>query len=319
MKCIHPTIINDGKGSRRLVPCGRCAWCRKKKRSEWFIRFLAESLDHPCYFLTLTYSDEWIPMRIVDDNGETFIVRGVDAMEGFVSIGSVPYLKDWQDYIKRVRKASVLPLKFFFVSEYGSLRGRVHYHALIWSDSPDIQYHLTNQWHFGDSLVEPAQEGSMKYVTKYILKGSSKKSINERDDNIKTNSSGIGESLWSKLVGLYLRSDYDSTFHYFGSIHAFPNYYKKKIRQYLDNKAFSVDIEITKDSKGEWRVKNKHCKQVQDLDDSRSIPEINDEDIIHQILRSRVRDAPSYLRDLYEKDNIKQFEINSKCNQLFNQ
>ena len=93
MKCIHPTVISDGKGSKRLVPCGRCAWCRKKKRDEWFVRFLAESLKYPCYFITLTYEDSQIPVRFVSlSDGETFVVRGFHddyISEDVARVGSV--------------------------------------------------------------------------------------------------------------------------------------------------------------------------------------------------------------------------------------
>lgn len=326
MKCIHPTVISDGKGSRRMVPCGRCAWCRKKKRDEWFVRFLSESMKTPCYFLTLTYEDSQIPTRFVDlESGETFIVRGVH--DDFVSdilgrVGSVPYLKDWQDFIKRVRKhidSNATPLKYFFVSEYGHLYGRVHYHALVWCDNDVVSSALVDEWPFGDSVSEPANIGSMKYVTKYILKGSDKKSVDLRDDNIKSNSAAIGANLWPNLIKHYVSDDYESTFRYLGSYHAFPAYFKKKIRQHLDDISDSVAIEIVKDSKGAWKVKNKHCRLVQELDEKRQLPEINENDVVHSLIRLKVQDMPHYYQELYMRDYNKQFEINSKTNLLFNQ
>lgn len=323
MKCIHPTIINDGHGSKRMVPCGRCAWCRKKKRDEWFVRFFAESLRIPCYFVTLTYQDDYIPTRFVAlDDGETFVVRGCHddyISDDVARIGSVPYLKDWQDFVKRVRKKSNFPLKYFFVSEYGHLYGRVHYHALVWSDDPSISNLLSDSWYFGDSLSENAEVGSMKYVTKYILKGSDKKSMSLRDDNIKSNSAGLGSSLWPQLVRHYKSPNYESTFQYFGSYHAFPGYFKKKIREHLDNISDSIAISISKDSKGVWKVKNLHCDFVRALDESRQLPSINNDDLVHQLLRLNVRDLPTYYYELYMKDYNKQFEINSKTNLMFNQ
>ena len=323
MKCIHPTVISDGKGSKRLVPCGCCAWCRKRKRDEWFVRFLAHSLKTPCYFLTLTYEDSYLPVRFVNlGDGETFVVRGLHddyISDEIARVGSVPYLKDWQDYMKRVRKRASSKCKFFFVSEYGHLYGRVHYHALVWSDDDSISSILVDEWPFGDAYNEPAGIGSMKYVTKYILKGSDKHSLDLRDDNIKTNSSGIGANLWPELIRHYKSDNYEATFQYFGSFHAFPAYFKKKIREHLDNISNSVDIDIVKDSKGIYKVKNKHCKEVQRLDEARQIPEINDQDLVHSLLRLKVKDAPFYLYELYMKDYNKQFEINNKTNLLFNQ
>lgn len=321
MKCIHPTLIND-KGSKRLVPCGRCAWCRKRKRDEWFVRFLAESMKRPCYFVTLTYEDNFIPTRFVDfDSGETFVFRGwhddyIDDVIG--RVGSVPLLDDWQKYIKRVRKHSSIPLSYFFVSEYGKIHGRVHYHSLIWSADPGISSILVDEWPFGDSVAEAANIGSMKYVTKYILKGSDKKSLSLRDDNIKTNSVGIGSNLWPNLIQHYKSENYEATFQYFGSYHSFPAYFKKKIRQHFDDCSDSIAIEVSKDSKGDWKVKNKHCQLVQYLDEQRQIPSINDKDVIHALLKLKVKDLSRYLYDLYMKDYRKQIEINSKTNLMFN-
>lgn len=326
MKCIHPTIINDGKGSRRMVPCGRCAWCRKKKRDEWFVRFLSESLRVPCYFVTLTYDDDFVPTRFVSfDDGETFVVRGFH--DDYISeevgrVGTLAYLKDWQDYMKRVRKhidSSLTPLKYFFVSEHGKQRKRIHYHALVWCDNPDIQKYLVDEWSFGDSVSDPADCGAMKYVTKYILKGSDNKSNSLLDDNIKTNSAGIGCDLWPRLVKHYISPNYQSTFRYMGSYHAFPAYFKKKIREFLDDTSEYVDISFVADKDLSLKVKNNHCKFLQEIDQSRSIPEINDDDVVHKMLRLNVQDLPGYLYELYMKDYRKQFEINSKSNLLFNQ
>lgn len=306
-----------------MVPCGRCAWCLKKKRDEWFVRFLAESLKVPCYFVTLTYEDTQIPTRFVClGTGETFIVRGLHddyITEDVARVGNVPFMKDYQDYIKRVRKRISKKLRYFFVSEYGHLYGRVHYHALVWCDDDLVKDVLSDEWPFGDVVVDSAGVGSQKYITKYILKGSNHRSLDLRDDNIKSNSAGIGSNLWPNLIKHYTSENYESTFQYFGSYHAFPAYFKKKIRQHLDDISDSVAIEISKDSKGNWKVKNKHCELVQKLDESRQLPEIKDHDIIHSLMRLKIADMPHYLQELYIRDYNKQFEINGKINSMFNQ
>lgn len=277
-------------------------------------------------FFTLTYEDSQIPVRFLSvDDGETFIVRGFHddyISEDIARIGSVPYLKDWQDYMKRVRKhidPNLTPLKFFFVSEYGHLYGRVHYHALVWCDDENVSIYLTQEWPFGDVVADAADIGAQKYITKYILKGSGKHSLDLRDDNLKTNSAGIGAHLWPNLINIYKSDDYEATFQYFGSYHAFPAYFKKKIRQFFDDISDSIAIEIVKDSKGNWKVKNKHCEFVQKLDEQRQLPSINDHDVIHSLMRLKVTDMPQYYYELYMRDYNKQFEINNKTNLLFNQ
>lgn len=312
MKCIHPTVINCN-GSKRLVPCGRCAWCRKRKRDEWFLRFLVQSMKQPCYFVTLTYEDSQIPIRYVSlDTGETFVCRGLFEDDEFVSVGSVPFLADFQKYLKRYRANTGKKLKYFFVSEYGHLYGRVHYHFLAWSDD-DIS-DIGKDWYFGESVVVPASIGAMKYVTKYILKGSNHKSTDLRDSNLMSCSNGIGGDFWQELVSKYKSPNFTNTFQYLGSFHAFPQYWKKKIREQIDYDSDMVVIKFSRDNDGNIVVKNLHCKELQELDQLRSIPEINDNDLLHQLLKLKIKDLPSYIQELYSRDYDKQVEINTKLN-----
>ena len=49
----------------KLVPCGKCPACLNNRRLAWSFRFEAEAKRHPYnYFVTLTYSDEFVPPEL---------------------------------------------------------------------------------------------------------------------------------------------------------------------------------------------------------------------------------------------------------------
>lgn len=63
VKCLHPIRLRDGKGFPFLVPCGKCFACQNNKRSSLSLKLrLEEYSSKYCYFLTLTYDDENIPL-----------------------------------------------------------------------------------------------------------------------------------------------------------------------------------------------------------------------------------------------------------------
>ena len=64
-----------------LVPCGKCLACRIARRQEWSMRVIHELSGYKdAVFLTLTYSDEFLP-----DHGSLVVA-------------------DLQKFIKRLRK-----------------------------------------------------------------------------------------------------------------------------------------------------------------------------------------------------------------------
>ncbi|QCS36904.1 replication initiation protein [Tortoise microvirus 23] len=211
MACISPILIKSPltPDSHIYVPCGRCAWCRRLMQTDWYCRFLEERKENPVVsFLTLTYSPENLPLMCDDLTGE---------------IKSVAQKTDIQKYIKRLRKENKT-FKYFVVSEHGKkITKRVHYHALMFSKT---HYDYQSQWTKGFSMQLPATEGAMRYVTKYILKGS------ERDTEIMLCSKkpAIGSSyLTSQMIDYQLQKDEPCYTHPGGAVSPLPRYYRKKI------------------------------------------------------------------------------------------
>lgn len=145
-----------------MIPCGECIGCRMQERKQWAVRCLHEKrLHRQSAFVTLTYDDDHLP-------------RG----------GSLS-LRDLQLFMKRLRKARPIGLRFFACGEYGDTTRRPHYHVLLFNtDFPDMRparmspsgaqlyrsAELNQLWTVGDNLVGSVDNRSAAYVAGYVMK-----------------------------------------------------------------------------------------------------------------------------------------------------
>ncbi len=292
MPCINPIQIHS---PRRLendkkyiyVPCGKCAWCRKEKRDEWFLRFKVEQRDNKfTKFITLTYSNDNLPFYLDEESGE---------------YGYRANKEDIQKFIKRMRKAGY-KFKYFIVSEYAPETQRPHYHGLLFTDDNITDDVVRQHWHDGITDTQDADDGSLKYVTKYILKG------NDRDGNIKLQSTrpaiGIGYVKHVNAMQTFQdRGDGIKTFRFplNGKLHKMPRYYQKKFKEFLDDDEFTMNrtamlVRMEKQNKFEHLEKN-YFKNDDKTDYS---PEEKFEKFMTSVHYK------------YHKDNELQYSINNK-------
>lgn len=99
------------------VPCGKCILCREKKSKEWTTRANCETATatYPPVFVTLTYDDAYLPKDgVCKEHLQKFIKR---------------FRENWC----RMYKTERLNLRYFACAEYGSKRGRPHYHLQLWN------------------------------------------------------------------------------------------------------------------------------------------------------------------------------------------
>lgn len=60
--CLHPVVIMRGSSRQCEVPCGSCLTCRQNKRQELSrLLQLEEQNSKYCLFITLTYSNDYLP------------------------------------------------------------------------------------------------------------------------------------------------------------------------------------------------------------------------------------------------------------------
>lgn len=63
VKCLSPLVLKDFRGYPYQVSCGHCVACQNNKRSSLSLKLrLEEYTSKYCYFLTLTYDDDNLPL-----------------------------------------------------------------------------------------------------------------------------------------------------------------------------------------------------------------------------------------------------------------
>lgn len=174
------TICNPETGEERevfiIVPCNHCNPCYEAKRNQWSYRMKLQSqssLTDPM-FVTLTFDEEHYPSKHNDPAVHTDIIQ--------------KFLKRLRRYMDR--NSSPTDFKYFICSEYGSKRGRLHFHGLffnlhncnyvpIYNDYPDKKVlpvifkftdYIRKAWKFGISKVEIARDNTGSYALKYMSK-----------------------------------------------------------------------------------------------------------------------------------------------------
>lgn len=171
------------------IPCGQCIGCRLERSRQWAMRCVHEqSLHDFSCFITLTYSDEFLPK-----NGSLDVTH-------------------FQRFMKRLRKRFGNGIRFFHCGEYGDEHFRPHYHAILFGiDFTDPAFlckksfafnvvspvfnksgeklfnssFLSSLWPYGLSSVGTATFESAAYVARYVCKkvnGKNAKAHYERID-----------------------------------------------------------------------------------------------------------------------------------------
>lgn len=157
--CLTPIWLRE---RRIYVPCGKCKACLMKTTYDWAHRIMIEAAHHNqnCV-VTLTYNDEHYPID-----------------------GLLCY-RDVQLFLKRLRKAvAPIMIRFFVSGEYGDLKGRPHYHMIIFGYFPtDTEYMfqrhgnrfykselMNTLWGNGFATVGTLTEKSAFYCAKYLQK-----------------------------------------------------------------------------------------------------------------------------------------------------
>lgn len=137
------------------APCGKCAACKQKRKSEWLARLIMEFKNSDsAFFITLTYDDEHIPVEKNEKTGEMYH----------------PVSKrDIQLFMKRLRKSLPYPIRFYLISEYGPSYLRPHYHGIIFNLDLNHVSKISESWRNGFVRVDPVTHGRIAYCTSYCF------------------------------------------------------------------------------------------------------------------------------------------------------
>lgn len=288
MACRNPVCIDSPLGNKKhiYVPCGRCAWCRRSKRQEWVIRFKLESKENLfTKFITLTYSDENLPVYFDEDTGE---------------YGYRCRVSDVQKFVKRMRKSG-LKFKYFIVSEYAPITKRPHLHGLIFSNDDINDDTIRRHWQQGNTDTQNAGEASFSYVAKYILKGS------DRDGNFMlcSKNPAIAKGYIKRaVVENYYRRDDDGIYQFYytenGKKFPLPRYFKKKLKDFIDPIEFDLN-KIKLLHQMEERPKQFYLEKM--------FSRIRDNPVNDLLQQKKFEDS---ITAAYQRDLNQQYKINSK-------
>jgi hypothetical protein len=141
--------------------CQSCDACLMNRANEWGLRAQHEmKFHHATSFVTLTYDNDNLPF------GRTLVKR------------------HYQNFLKNLRYWYP-DMSYMLCGEYGSKRGRPHYHALLFGvDFPDQTFfekrgsfpvftsdRLSQSWgRKGLAVVSPASYETAAYIARYTLK-----------------------------------------------------------------------------------------------------------------------------------------------------
>lgn len=130
--CYHP--INrfiESSGHAYLLPCGRCSACLERKRQGWILRAQYAMNEYRyAYFITLSYSDEFLPYEYFTQKKKGVAVSPISTGESVLC----PY--DLRLFFERFRIASKAKFGYFACGEYGDVKNthRPHYHICLFTD-----------------------------------------------------------------------------------------------------------------------------------------------------------------------------------------
>lgn len=261
--CLRPIEIHTKKAGEinsRLVkvPCGWCAECISAKSTAWAIRLKEE--ERYCknaYFITLTYSDDMIPMF---NPGTGEFKRGEKDSEFY----PILYKHDVQKLIKRYRKAdNPKNFKYYAVGEYGSKTYRPHYHLIVFNCNVNK---LLEKWRINGEVMGITHAGnvtpaSIRYVTNYVMnkrKYSSRKMFPE----FSIMSKGLGKDYIERMKYWHRNTNKDVYSLGDGLTVILPRYYKERIfdditRQVLAEKN-RINAEFELQDKSAYMVNENH-------------------------------------------------------------
>lgn len=113
MNCDSPFIVKTDE-AQHAVPCGRCPLCKKRRVNSWVFRLQKEDeRSSSSYFITLTYDNDHLP---ISPKGRLTLCK-----------------RDFQLFMKRLRKLSSNKLRYYAVGEYGTKNWRPHYHIILFN------------------------------------------------------------------------------------------------------------------------------------------------------------------------------------------
>lgn len=180
--CLSPISISRTYLGRKVVqwaPCGKCEECIKDKQNEYIIRTIEEAMKVKgnIYFLTLTYSDDNVPLT-VDEDGELIDEETGEILSTLKSLDNGD-ITAWKKRCRRhiqYHTGRKCDFSYLICGEYGPQTHRPHYHGLFIGISSEDMEVFKKDWeeNYGFTCIKQISrfdiERTARYVSKYITK-----------------------------------------------------------------------------------------------------------------------------------------------------
>lgn len=164
--CVTPRTIFVSVGGQfreYVVACRKCWQCKADRVWDWVGRAIAENESATkSFFVTLTYGQTDRYGEALDDRARAL------------------HYPDVQKWLKRIRWSH--DVRYVVTGEYGSFKGRAHWHALLFfrGSVPDVKvdyrywgnrpFNSDPFWTDGHTMWREFDPSHAKYVCKYMLK-----------------------------------------------------------------------------------------------------------------------------------------------------
>lgn len=181
-KGLNPAVglnfLKDCESTYIYIPCGHCKECIGYKQLSFVQRVQMEALENHLFFCTVTYNNEslpYVPSSVVDPRTGEVREIPLDMPIKFADF------RDLSLMFKRLR-GDGLQFRFVAVSELGNLRGRPHFHFLLfipkqswhsYNDCLNLEHEffskILNQWkrNYG-SRRSPVWKPCCTYVQQFV-------------------------------------------------------------------------------------------------------------------------------------------------------
>jgi len=214
--------------------CGKCLKCLTKRKAQWSYRMMEEKRQSfSSYFVTLTYDDKHLPRTdygcSINKNDHFEFIKNLKELEKPKKLALRSYISKEEYDRQTYGIPETAKFKYYGVSEYGDLKGRSHWHYILFNIR-DIA-NITLAWGKGKVDVDPdVNVNNIDYVLKYMIKDHSNIDYENRDKEKSFMSKGLGLSVADSNFQNYIgQTQNNQVLNQRGTKIPLPRYYRKKL------------------------------------------------------------------------------------------
>lgn len=266
-------------------PCNKCVNCKKKRVSGWSFRLMKQHrVSNTAWFITFTYTTDTVPISGYKDGKEISKHHRMTLDK-----------RDFQLFMKRLRKVHQDKISYYTCGEYGTEKYRPHYHAIMFNvELKHLIGHLAevallnreimlqgkhhfecSLWGKGHITIGTVSPASVGYVLEYISKPQRIPQYegDDREPEFSLMSKGIGKNYLTPEIRRWHKEDIKNRYYtplVEGKKGSLPRYYKEKIYTQFERQAIGAYLQKEEDDKNMTKTLQQIEKEMTDLQAVRS-------------------------------------------------